>query len=255
MIRIRVIPILLINNNKLIKTIKFNKATYIGDPINAVKIFNEKEVDEIIIVDMSPTIEEKNPSYKLITELASECFMPMCYGGGITTIDEIKKIINSGVEKVAINSAANSKNSLITDAANVFGSQSVVVSIDVKKNWLGKYTVFTHSGKVNTKKDPLGYAKEMENRGAGEILLNSIDRDGTFTGYDTELIQYVSQNISIPVIACGGAGKMEDFLKAVNNGASAVAAGSLFAFHGKHRAVLINFPSQEELKETFSNKF
>lgn len=251
MIRIRVIPVLLISNNKLVKTIKFNKLTYIGDPINAVKIFNEKEVDELIVADMSATTDKRPPSFKMITELASECFMPVCYGGGITTIEEIKKIINSGVEKVAINSAASSKSSLISDAATLFGSQSVVVSIDVKKDWWGKYNVFTNGGKINTKMDPSEFAKEMENRGAGEILLNSIDRDGTFSGYDTELIQRVSQNISIPVIACGGAGKLEDFAKAVNSGASAVAAGSLFVFHGKHRAVLINFPSQKELKEIY----
>ena len=246
--RIRVIPTLLIKNGGLVKSIKFKNHKYVGDPINAVKIFNEKEVDEIVILDISVTAEKREPDFKRIAELTSEAFMPLAYGGGITKLDEIKKLINTGVEKVIINSAAFVNKKLIEDAAKYVGSQSIVVSIDVKRNIWGKYKVYAGNGSKNTNLDPISFAMAMEAAGAGEILLNSIDRDGTFGGYDEDLIKMVSSSISIPLVAVGGASSVDDFKKAIHAGASAVAAGSMFVFQRPHRAVLISYPSQEELK-------
>ena len=246
--RIRVIPTLLIKNGGLVKSIKFKNHKYVGDPINAVKIFNEKEVDEIVILDISVTAEKREPDFKRIAELTSEAFMPLAYGGGITKLDEIKKLINTGVEKVIINSAAFVNKKLIEDAAKYVGSQSIVVSIDVKRNIWGKYKVYAGNGSKNTNLDPMSFAMAMEAAGAGEILLNSIDRDGTFGGYDEDLIKMVSSSISIPLVAVGGASSVDDFKKAIHAGASAVAAGSMFVFQRPHRAVLISYPSQEELK-------
>jgi imidazole glycerol-phosphate synthase subunit HisF len=240
---------LLLKNDGLVKTVKFGQPKYVGDPINAVKIFNDKEVDELIFLDITATIEKRKPPFDLISRIASECFMPFCYGGGITSVEEIAKLFKLGVEKVAINTQALTNPSLIERAAELFGSQSVVVSIDVKKNLFGKYRVFSHGGRRSVKIDPVSFAKQMEQTGAGEILLNSIDRDGTGTGYDLELIRSVAEAVRIPVIACGGAGKVEDFSSAVKTaGASAVGAGSLFVFQGPHRAVLITYPTMSELE-------
>lgn len=248
MYRARVIPCLLLRGNGLVKTINFKNGIYIGDPINTVKIFNEKEVDEIIILDIEATTRVKEPNFKLVSDIASECFMPLCYGGGIRSIDDIRTILNLGVEKVSINSYAIENPYFIKMASEKFGSQSIIVSIDVKRNLFGRYEIYIANGTKNTKLDPLRFALQMEEMGAGEILLNSIDRDGTMKGYDIELIQMVSKETGIPVIACGGAGKIEDFGRAINaGGASAVAAGSLFVFNGKHRAVLISFPTTDEL--------
>lgn len=251
MARIRVIPILLLKGNGLVKTVRFKNEVYVGDPINAVKIFNEKEVDEIIIIDVTATIRKKSPDMKIISNIAGECFMPLCYGGGITNIEEIKKIFFSGVEKISLNTSAMENPSLITEASKLFGNQSVVVSIDVKRSFNGVHFVYIHRGKKKSKKEAVAFAKEMQERGAGEILLTSIDREGTFSGYDLELIQKMSDAVQIPIIACGGAASVNDFTEAVKHGASAVAAGSMFVFHGKLRGVLINFPSQEILKEKF----
>lgn len=248
MLKTRVIPCLLIKNSGLVKTIKFKDHKYVGDPINAVRIFNEKEVDELILLDIDATIKKRKFSRDLISEIASECFMPVCYGGGIRSLEDIGQILSLGIEKVSINSYAAEENTIIEKAARAFGSQSIVVSIDVKKNLLGKYEVFTHGGKKNIKLDPVRYAQLVEELGAGEILLNSIDRDGTMLGYDVDLLKRVCTSVNIPVVACGGAGKIEDFVDAVERGsASAVAAGSLFVFQGKHRAVLISYFSMEEL--------
>lgn len=245
----RVIPCLLLKNLGLVKTIKFKNPKYVGDPINAVKIFNEKEVDELIFLDITATIENRKPPLKLITQIAGECFMPFSYGGGIRTLEDIKEILSLGVEKVAINSYAVENPSFVKKAAEYFGSQSIIVSIDVKKVLFSRYEVYTHSGRKGTKLDPVEFALKMEEMGAGEIFLNSIDNDGKMKGYDIEIIKNVSESVSIPVIASGGAGKIEDFTEAVQKGrASAVAAGSLFVFIGPHRAVLINFPTSEELK-------
>lgn len=253
MLKTRVIPCLLLKNQGLVKTIQFTDPHYVGDPINAVRIFNEKEVDELIFLDITATRENRKPNFKLISEIASECFMPFSYGGGIRDLHDVKEIFNLGVEKVVINSHAIENPDFINKISELFGSQSVVVSIDVKKTLLGKYEVSTLNGKKNTKHEPVTFAKHMEIMGAGEIFLNSIERDGTMQGYDIKLIKEVSTSLSIPVIACGGAGRLEDFADAIKKGgASAVAAGSMFVFYGKHRAVLINYPTIQSLEKLFS---
>jgi cyclase len=246
--RVRVIPVLLLHKGGLIKSVKFKDYKYVGDPINAVKIFNEKEVDEIAVIDIDAGRDKREPDIRRITEIAGEAFMPMAYGGGITDIEQIKEIFYNGIEKVILNRSAVQNPSLITAAAKLFGSQSIVVSIDVKKHFLKGIRVYANNGKTNTGRTPVEFAKEMENAGAGEILLNSIDRDGTYTGYDLPLIEAVSRSVQIPVIAMGGASDIDDFRSAVEHGASAVAAGSMFVFRRPHNAVLISYPTQQELK-------
>lgn len=246
--RIRVIPVLLLQKDGLVKSVKFRNYKYVGDPINAVKIFNEKEVDEIAIIDIAATAENRGPDIKKIIEITGEAFIPLAYGGGISTIEQVKELINNGVEKVIINYNAFTNPSLITQAAEIVGSQSVVVSIDVKKNLFGKYKVYVLNGKKNTGEDPVSFARKMEAAGAGEIIINSIDRDGTFEGYDLTLIENIAKAVTIPVVALGGVSSVDDFFSAAKHGASAVAAGSFFVFQRPHRAVLISYPDQEELK-------
>jgi imidazole glycerol-phosphate synthase subunit HisF len=252
--RIRVIPALLLHKGGLYKSVRFKDLKYVGDPINAVKIFNEKEVDEIVILDISATAEKRPPNIAQVKELAGEAFMPLGYGGGITKIEEIAELINVGVEKVVLNNAAFTNTQLIANAAKSIGSQSIVVSVDVKKNIWGKYKVYVQNGSKNTNLDPVAYAKQMESAGAGELFLNAIEKDGTFEGYDTELIEKVCTNVNIPVVAIGGAATVNDFASAVQHGASAVAAGSMFVFQRPHRAVLISYPGQQELKEKLFTK-
>ena len=250
MLMTRVMPCLLLRGLGLVKTIKFKNPTYIGDPINAVMIYNTKEVDELIFLDITATKENKKPNTELIRKIANECFMPFAYGGGIRDLKTVKKIFNLGTEKIVVNTKALESPNFIGKVSKIYGSQSIIVSIDVKKNLFGKYEVFSHARGKSTGLDPVDFAVKMEKIGAGEIFLNSVDRDGTMEGYDIELIKKVSEAVSIPVIACGGAGKVEDFGKAVKiGGASAVAAGSMFVFHGRRRAVLINFPTREELEK------
>lgn len=246
--RIRVIPVLLIHNGGLVKSVQFKNYRYVGDPINAVKIFNEKEVDEIIVLDISATTERRRPNIEMIKEIAGEAFMPLAYGGGIRHIDEIKNLIAAGVEKIVLNAAAVELPELIQTAANYIGSQSVVISMDVKKNIWGKYRIVTHNGKRTTNWDPVSFAKQMEQFGAGELFINAVDKDGTYKGYDLELVKAISHAVQIPVIICGGASKLEDFREAIEHGASAVAAGSMFVFQRPHQAVLISYPSQMDLK-------
>ncbi len=251
MLRTRVIPCLLLRNRGLVKTVGFKNATYVGDPINTVRIYNEKEIDELIFLDITASIEGKEPQFQLIAQIASECFMPFAYGGGIRSIDDIARILHGGAEKVALNTAAWERPELITEAAKRFGSQAVVASIDVKKRWHGGYAVYRRGGQERVAGDPAALAVRLEELGAGEILLTSIDRDGTMDGYDLDLIRRVSAATSVPVVASGGAGSVSDFGRAVNEGgASAVAAGSMVVYQGRNRAVLINFPSQAELRET-----
>lgn len=253
MLTTRVIPCLLLRNQGLVKTVKFKDPKYVGDPINAVRIFNDKEVDELLFLDITATVDRRTPRYKVISEIASECFMPLAYGGGIRSIEDIRQVLAVGVEKVCINTHAVDDPEFIRTAADIFGSQSIVVSIDVKKTLFGKYEVFTNSGSKASNLDPLSHAVRMEQMGAGEIFLNSIDRDGTMTGYDLELTRRVTAAVGIPVIACGGAGTVAHFRDAVKQGgASAVSAGSMFVFHGKHRAVLISYPDQAELRQAFT---
>jgi cyclase len=248
MLATRVIPCLLLRNQGFVKTIRFKGPTYLGDPINIVKIFNDKEVDELVLLDITATAERKPPNFELLADIASEAFVPLGYGGGVNTIEHVKTLFNIGLEKVIINSHAFVEPELITRAADRFGCQSIVVSMDVRSGWFGKSSVVTHAGSRRTKRDPVAYAAEMQERGAGEILLTSVDRDGTMSGYDIDLIRSVTEAVNIPVVACGGAGCVGDFAAAVSEGgASAVSAGSMFVFQGKHRAVLINFPSRDEL--------
>jgi cyclase len=246
--RIRVIPILLIQNGGVVKSVNFKNHNYIGDPINAVKIFNDKEVDEIAIIDISATKEGKAPNRDRIREIAGEAFMPLSYGGGITTLDEVKSILFEGAEKVILNSSALDNLNLLTQIADQFGSQSVVVSIDAKKDWLGRYKVFRNNGKKKTNFVPEVFAKMVEDAGAGEIIVTSIDRDGTYKGFDLALIKSISESVNIPVVACGGASKLDDFVDAVKEGgSSAVAAGSLFVYASEQKGVMINYPKQEKL--------
>jgi imidazole glycerol-phosphate synthase subunit HisF len=245
--RIRVIPVLLLKNGGLVKTIRFKNPTYIGDPINAVKIFNEKEVDEIVLLDIDATIQNREPDFDKIKEICSEAFMPFAYGGGIKNIDQIKKLFQTGIEKIIINTEAFFNPKLIEQAAVIFGNQSIVVSIDVKKNLFGNKMVMIKSGTYNTRNSAIEYSKKIENYGAGEIILTSVDHEGRYKGYDTELIKEVSEAVSIPVVANGGAANTGDFFEAINSGASAVAAGSIFVYRSNSRGILINYPSQKEL--------
>lgn len=247
MLRYRVIPVLLLKNNGLVKTTKFKNPVYIGDPINAVRIFNEKEVDELILLDIAATKEKREPKYSRIKEIVSEAFMPIGYGGGITRIDQIEKLFNIGVEKVIMNTTIHIHPELINQAAQIFGNQSIVASVDVKKDLWGNFKIYSKGGAVKQKEDLISFLKNIEKLGAGEVFLNSIDNDGLMKGYDTILIEQVCKNISIPVVACGGAGSVQDFSIAIRAGASAVAAGAMFVFQGVHRAVLINYPKYEDL--------
>lgn len=248
----RIIPCLLLRNNGLVKTVKFKESTYIGDPINTIKIFNEKEVDEIFFLDIDATRLKKEPPYDLIQNIASECFMPFAYGGGIHSLLQIERIIKSGAEKIIINTQAFLGKNFLKEAVQQFGSSTIAVSIDVKKEFLKGNIVYVKGGTQSTGLNPVDYAREIENAGAGEILINSIDRDGVMEGYDIELIKSISGSIKIPIIACGGAGRLNDFSQAVKQGgASAAAAGSFFIFHGKRRAVLITYPSYSEITNLF----
>jgi imidazole glycerol-phosphate synthase subunit HisF len=233
----------------LYKTVKFKNPVYVGDPINAVKIFNEKEADELILLDYNASLEKREPDFVKINEIAGEAFMPMAYGGGIKSFDTAKKVFDAGYEKVILNSILFDDIKLAEKIAAVYGSQAVVGCIDFKKNLLGKNRVYAHSGSKSTNSNPVEWAKNMESNGVGEIMINSIDADGTWNGYAYDIIKEVSANISVPLIACGGAGSLDDLQKAVNNGASAVAAGSMFVFQKKGMGVLINFPTGKNLNK------
>ena len=248
----RVLPTLLLDKGKLVKTIQFKNPTYIGDPINAVKIFNDKEVDEIILLDISVGKENNEPDYTRIEEICSEAFMPFAYGGGIRNIDQIKRLFQLGIEKVVLNSVLSKDIAIIEKAASIFGSQSIVASVDVKKDFFGRYSAYTHSGKNKIKEGLESFLKKIESYGAGELILNSINLDGTFSGYDLDIIRKVSDLIDIPVVACGGASELDDFKEAVSAGASAAAAGSFFVYRSKKRGILISYPEQSEIKELFS---
>lgn len=245
--RTRVIPTLLLRGAGLVKTTGFRKPVYVGDPINAIRIFNEKQVDELVLLDITASRTGKGPAFTTIENIASECFMPVAYGGGITSVDGIRRILGAGIEKVVLNSAALHQPDLVSEAAREFGSQAIAVSIDVKRKLFGRYEVYADGGSKATGHDPVVYAKRMQELGAGEILLSSIDRDGTMSGYDLDLISRVAAAVGVPVVASGGAGKVADFAEARQAGAAAVAAGAMFVFHGPHRAVLITYPSQAEL--------
>jgi cyclase len=255
MLRTRVMPCLLLLDGGLAKTVRFKNPRYVGDPINAVKIYNGKEVDELIFLDISATKENRPPPMSMIADIASECFMPVCYGGGVRNLDDIAAIFRLGIEKVAVNSAAIESPDFVREAAARFGGQSIVVSIDVRKHFLGRHEVFSRGGSRKTGLDPVDHARRMADAGAGEILLTSIDRDGTMSGYDIELIRRVTAAVEIPVIACGGAGRLEDLAAAVHEGgAAAVALGSMAVFQWSTRSVLINFPTPGELERALNRE-
>ena len=260
MLQKRIIPCLLLRDGLLVKTIQFNNPRHIGEPIYAIKIFNDYEVDELMIVDIMASrcnngnAQKNKIPFDLISKISDESCMPVTFGGGIRSIEDLKKLFNAGVEKACINTFAVENPSFIYDAASEFGSQSIMVALDVKQYSDGTYEVFTHGGTAPMHVDPVTCAIRMERQGAGEILLNSIDKDGSMTGYDIPLIKAVTSAVNVPVIALGGAGKMEDFSKALHEGnASAVAAGSMFLFFGRKRAVLINYPSREEIEGIISS--
>ena len=248
---LRVIPVLLLKNHGLVKTVKFKNPVYVGDPINAIKIFNEKEVDELVFLDMEVTQKGGEPDYKLLQEFASEAFFPLAYGGGIRTLDQAKRIFRIGVEKIVLSSAAISNPSLVREIANYAGSSSVVICIDIKKTLFGAYNIFHRNGQKLENSNPFDMAKSMEGLGAGEIIVNSVDLDGTMSGYDCELIKKMSEVVSVPVVALGGAGSLNDLKLAAESGASAVAAGSFFVFFGKLKGVLITYPSTKDLDSAF----
>jgi cyclase len=233
----------------LYKSVKFKNYRYVGDPINAVRIFNDKEVDELIILDIDASREKRGPNMQLLSEIASEAFMPMGYGGGLTDIEQVKQLVFEGYEKAVFNYSAIHDLSLIEKTAHLFGSSSTVVSVDVAKNWLGQYKVYEQNGRKSIGTSVVDFVKRAESAGAGEIFLNSIDRDGTFEGYDISLLKQITSSVAIPVIACGGASSIHDFRIAIGQGgASAVAAGSMFVFQLPHRAVLITYPDSESLR-------
>lgn len=244
MTRVRIIPVLLLHNGGLYKTVQFKNAAYIGDPVNTVRIFNEKEADELMVLDYRATKENKAINFSKIEEMAGEAFMPMAYGGGIKSFEEAKKVFDAGYEKIVLSSILFSKPQLVTEIANVYGAQAVIGCMDIKKNIFGKHKLYTHSGTVNTGHGPVDWAKNVENMGVGEIMMNSIDSDGSWNGYDELLIEKVSQAVSVPLIACGGAGNLQHMKNAVVAGASAVAAGSMFVYQKKGKGVLISFPSE-----------
>jgi cyclase len=244
---------LLLKNGGLVKTRKFKNDVYIGDPINAIRIFNEKEVDELVLLDIRASLDKLPPNYDLLKQIAKECFMPLAYGGGIYSIEQIKKLLRLGIEKVILNTALYQDPSFVREAVATFGSQAITASIDVRRKLFGRYEVMKLAGSKTTRLTPVEAARQVEELGVGEILLTSIEAEGSMEGYDIDLIEKVSRAVNVPVIASGGAGKLDDFRSAVLYGrASAVSAGSLFVFHGPHRAVLITYPKYRELCEIFN---
>ncbi|WP_318484972.1 AglZ/HisF2 family acetamidino modification protein [Photobacterium leiognathi] len=253
MIRNRVIPLLLFMNGGLVKSKKFKNHVYVGDPINTIKIFNTKEVDELIFIDIDASKLNREPNYKLISEIASECFMPLTYGGGVKNIEQARKIFSLGVEKISFQSSVIDNMDFITELAKEFGSQSIVISIDVKKSLFGNYLLYNASTKTKLKINLTDYIKNVEIAGAGEILVNSVDNDGVMSGLDTKLIELVSHDVNIPIIASGGIGSLKNIKEGIDSGADAVAAGSFFVFKGSHNAVLISYPKYSELQKLLEN--
>jgi cyclase len=252
MLRPRIIPSLLIHENGLVKTVNFKNPKYVGDPINAVKIFNEKAVDELAVFDIDATVLGKEPNYSLIERLASQSMMPLCYGGGVKTVEQAQRIFSLGIEKIALSSAVLHNPKLITEISDRVGAQSVIVVLDVKKKLLGGYEVYTHNGKKATGINPFKFVEEAQKLGAGEIVINSIDKDGVMKGYDLDLISKVRKKISLPMTVLGGAGSLQDIEKVIDvHGVIGVAAGSLFVFKGPYKAVLINYPTQLEKNKIF----
>jgi cyclase len=254
MLRPRIIPCLLVHEKGLVKSVQFKNHKYVGDPINAVRIFNEKEADELMLIDIDATVNKVEPNYKMIQNIASECRMPLCYGGGIKNIKQAQKIFSLGVEKIALSSILVENPTIISDLASKVGSQSVVAILDVKKKLLGGYEIYTHNGKISTGLNPIDFVKKIENLGAGEIVINSIDQDGTMNGYDLKLVEQIRNSTSLPLTILGGAGSLNHLGNLIQNyGIIGAAAGSLFVFKGVYKAVLINYPSFNEKDKLINN--
>ncbi|KAA3603983.1 MAG: imidazole glycerol phosphate synthase cyclase subunit [Candidatus Scalindua sp. AMX11] len=252
----RIIPCLLVRNKGLVKTVQFKDPKYVGDPLNAVKIFNEKESDELMVLDIDATIERREPDYKMIENLAVECRMPLCYGGGIKTSQQAQRIFNLGVEKIALSSGVIENPGLVTELAKEVGSQSVVVVLDVEKTMFGGYSIYIENGKIKTKIDIKDFVVKLQNMGVGEIVINSIDNDGVMDGYDYSLIDKIKPLVRVPMTVLGGAGTIDDIGKLIKkHGIIGAAAGSLFVFKGKYRAVLINYPNRNEKEALFDEYF
>lgn len=253
MLRPRIIPCLLVHQGGLVKTQAFKDPKYVGDPINAVRIFNEKEADELMVLDIDATVKKAEPDFGLIAKLAAECRMPLCYGGGVATAEQAARIVDMGVEKVAVSAAAIANPSLLTEMAAAVGRQSVVAVLDVRKRsglFAKGYEVCTHNAKTAHKLDPVALAMQLQDAGAGEIVVNSVDRDGQMLGYDLELAMQFKQGLKVPVTFLGGAGALDHLDDLVSKlGVVGAAAGSLFVFKGKYRAVLINYPTPEQKKQ------
>lgn len=255
MLRPRIIPSLLIQDNGLVKTVNFKNPKYVGDPINAVRIFNEKAVDELAIFDIDATVKGLEPNYSLIERIANQSRMPLCYGGGVKTVEQAQRIFGLGIEKIALSSSVLSNSGLITSIAERVGAQSVIVVLDVKKKMLGGYEVYTHNGKKGTGINPFKFIQEAQKLGAGEIVINSIDQDGMMKGFDHTLIDKAREQTSLPMTVLGGAGCLDDIKKVIDqHKIIGVAAGSLFVFKGVYKAVLINYPSKEEKENLFKSK-
>ena len=247
MLRPRIIPSLLIKDKGLVKTVNFKNPIYVGDPINAVRIFNEKEVDELAIFDIDATHLNKEPDYSLIERLANQSMMPLCYGGGVKTVEQAQRIFSLGIEKIALSSAVIINPNLITQISDRVGSQSMIVVLDVKKKLFGGYEVYINNGKKATGINPFKFVEQAQRLGAGEIVINCIDRDGLMNGYDLDLIKKVRDKITLPMTVLGGAGSLDDIKKVIDeHGVIGVAAGSLFVFKGPYKAVLINYPNLEQ---------
>jgi cyclase len=255
MLRPRIIPCLLVKNGGLVKTVRFDNPKYVGDPINTVRIFNEKEVDELIVLDIDATTQNREPAYNLIKNLAAECRMPLCYGGGVKTVDQVARIISLGVEKVAMSSAPINDPGIVAQAAEAVGAQSIVVVMDVKGlGQNGRYELWTHNASRPTGRCPVEFAKEVERLGAGEVVINSIDRDGVMKGYDFQIVNQIHKAIRLPITVLGGAGSLKDIESVIHYfGVIGAAAGSLFVFKGIYRAVLVNYPSRAE-KDALANQ-
>lgn len=256
MLRPRIIPCLLVKDKGLVKTVHFKNPKYVGDPINAVRIFNEKQVDELTVLDIDASAENRQPDYKMIENLAAECRMPLCYGGGVKTPEQARRIFSLGVEKIAISSAAVEDPTLVTRIAERVGSQSVVVIIDVKKKLLGGYEVYINNGKKATGKNPFELVKQLEKLGAGEIVINSIDQDGVMKGYDMNLAEKTRAITHLPLTVLGGAGSLEDIGRLISKfGIIGASAGSLFVFKGVYKAVLINYPNPLDKDNLIKDSF
>lgn len=250
----RVIPILLLSNQGFYKTTCYKKPVYIGDPLNTLKIFNEKETDEIIIIDISATKNSRSPNFDLLQEIVSECFMPICYGGGVQTIEDIKKLFQLGIEKVSLNAALLRKKELVTEATSIYGSQSIVGVVDINKSFFGRFYAYNYLKNSRLKMELFEYIKYVESLGVGELLVNFVYKENTQTGYELELLQEITKLVSIPVIANGGVGRFDHLKEGiVQGGASAAGAGSFFVFNGPHKAVLITYPKYEKIRGIYEN--